>query len=60
MLAQAYNEQGKYEEALITLEEGLQYRPVNVESSEGDEAAGLEESVEQLHRELLEKTGKKK
>lgn len=55
MLAEVQNEQGKYKEALKTLEDGLQYRQENPEYSEDEEFEG---SVEKLHKELLEKTGR--
>ena len=56
MLAEVYNEQGKHEDALKTLEEGLQYAPENPEYSEDEE---FEDNVGKLHKELLEKCGKK-
>lgn len=56
MLAEVQSEQGKYEEALKTLEEGFKYRDENPEYSEDTE---FEANVNKLHKELLEKTGRK-
>ncbi|MCF7919018.1 MAG: tetratricopeptide repeat protein [Candidatus Cloacimonetes bacterium] len=58
MLAEVYNAQGRYEEALKTLEESFKYKGDHGEGSEVTEEENLEGTVEKLHQELLEKTGR--